>query len=426
MTHLVPFRSLSVHPEEKPRPWICCQLGAREHYTVPRALHRTGALDLLITDLWAAPRSIWGALPSSAVRQRFHSELEASPVAALNWLSLAFEAQARLRWQGWKRIVARNQWFGRAALREVERQASKDPESQRVVFSYCYTAREVFKFAKSAGWTTVLGQIDAGPVEEQLVGGVYRKEQGTNSDWRPAPSEYWDRWREECELADHILVNSTWSRDALITSGVGGGKLRVIPLAYEQSQSSASYVKDYPREFSGPRRLRVLFLGQVGLRKGINLVFDAIRLLESEPVEFRIVGPIQVLVPELLSRNPNVLFTGPVTRSEVGEHYRWADLFIFPTFSDGFGLTQLEAQSWSVPVVASRFCGDVVQHRRNGILLDELSGEAIARCLRSLLATPSQLERMSSASGVDRQFTIPRLAASLGALVAGSGDEPNA
>ncbi len=33
--------------------WICCQLGAREHFAVPRALHRDGKLAQLVTDAWA-------------------------------------------------------------------------------------------------------------------------------------------------------------------------------------------------------------------------------------------------------------------------------------------------------------------------------------------------------------------------------------
>ena len=38
--------------------WICCQLGAREHYAIPRALSRLGTLDWLITDAWVPPSSI--------------------------------------------------------------------------------------------------------------------------------------------------------------------------------------------------------------------------------------------------------------------------------------------------------------------------------------------------------------------------------
>ena len=63
--------------------------------------------------------------------------------------------------------------------------------------------------------------------------------------------------------------------------------------------------------------------------------------------------------------------------------------------SDGFGLTQLEAQAWKLPVVASRFCGDVVRDGVNGLLLDEVSGRSIATALRSLLSQPRRLAEMS-------------------------------
>ena len=32
--------------------WLCCQLGAREHYAIPRALFRSGMLGYLVTDAW--------------------------------------------------------------------------------------------------------------------------------------------------------------------------------------------------------------------------------------------------------------------------------------------------------------------------------------------------------------------------------------
>lgn len=37
--------------------WICCQIGAREHYTIPRALHQQRKLSHLITDAWVNPSS---------------------------------------------------------------------------------------------------------------------------------------------------------------------------------------------------------------------------------------------------------------------------------------------------------------------------------------------------------------------------------
>ena len=113
-----------------------------------------------------------------------------------------------------------------------------------------------------------------------------------------------------------------------------------------------------------------------------------------------------------------VQILGASPRGEVDRHYQWADLFLFPTFSDGFGLTQLEAQAWKLPIITSRFCGDVVQHGRNGYLLDQVSGEEIAQSIRNVLQEPESLAITSAASGIGPQFTLTYLAERLNSLVA--------
>ena len=66
------------------------------------------------------------------------------------------------------------------------------------------------------------------------------------ADWQAAPPEYWGSWREECKLADRIVVNSEWSREGLVRGGVPGEKISVIPLAYEapEIRSQKSEVGD--------------------------------------------------------------------------------------------------------------------------------------------------------------------------------------
>ena len=131
--------------------------------------------------------------------------------------------------------------------------------------------------------------------------------------------------------------------------------------------------------------MRVLFLGQINLRKGIVPLLEAIRLLRTEPIEFALVGPIQITIPPDLRCNRRVRWIGQVSRQEAARFYQSADVFLFPTFSDGFGLTQLEAQAWKLPVIASKRCGQVVQQGRNGWLLPEVTAEAIAHDPSKLL-----------------------------------------
>src|SRR5438132_11955078 len=96
--------------------WLCCQLGAREHYAIPRALFRTGVLDCLVTDAWVPPSSLLAKLcgQTSKLSERFHDELRDAPVTAFNSPLVLFETLARARRLGmWPSILARNRWFQR-------------------------------------------------------------------------------------------------------------------------------------------------------------------------------------------------------------------------------------------------------------------------------------------------------------------------
>ena len=388
--------------------WLCCQLGAREHYVVPRALQHNGLLRELITDLWIRPGSVLRSL-RSGLAGRFHPSLSSARVTAMNLGALTFEFGSNVMGAtGWNLISKRNDWFQRSVVTRLARDRTF---SDVTVFAYSYAAEGIFKAARERGWRTVLGQIDPGPVEEQIVD---KLTPGGHKSWQPAPTEYWDRWRNECELADRIVVNSMWSREALLTSGIPAEKLRVIPLAFEPPPEAKLFTRTYPAAFTSERRMRVLFLGQINFRKGAMQLFDAVKRMAGEPVEFWFVGPLQVDIPHEIK--DKVKWFGVAPRSEVAHYYRDADVFILPTFSDGFGLTQLEAQAWKLPVIASKYCGDVVTDGVNGRILESVSATAIGDVLCELMRSPETLRAMSEKSRVEDRFSLRSLASSLSSL----------
>jgi len=292
--------------------WLCCQLGAREHYAIPRALFRIGMLGSLVTDAWVPPSSLLAKCcgHSSKFRHRFHSELRDARVKAFNSSLVLFEMLAGARDLAvWPKILARNRWFQRKVvsfLRSHLRKGAWLPRSftlstlnyQLVLCSYSYTALEPFRYAKSRGWKTLLVQIDPGPEEERIVAEETAREPELAGKWHPAPPEYWAFWREECKLADRIVVNSEWSREGLIRGKVPAEKISIIPLAYEElrvgRRAEPRLRRNYPDRFTAERPLRVLFLGLINLRKGVARLLEAARILRDEPVEFWMVGPVEI------------------------------------------------------------------------------------------------------------------------------------
>ncbi len=397
--------------------WLCCQLGAREHYAIPRALLRVDLLAYLLTDAWVPPSSLLGKIcgRESNLAERFHGELRDARVKAFNSSLILFETLASARrLSGWAKIIARNGWFQHKVVSFLRSQLSAI-DYQPILLSYSYTALEPFRYAKAQGWKTLLVQIDPGPEEEAIVAEEAARVRELAAGWQPAPTEYWALWREECKLADRIVVNSEWSREALVRRGIPRDKISVIPVAYEAREvrgqtSEIRRARSYPARFTQERPLRILFLGLINLRKGVARLLEAARILRDEPVEFWMVGPLETAHASTIGNAGRVKWFGPVTRNEATEFYRDADVFILPTLSDGFAITQLEAQAHGLPVIVSKFCGKVVENGLDGMVLEEPTGACIAAAVRDCIADSDRLQKLAAASRLRDEFTIEALA----------------
>jgi glycosyltransferase involved in cell wall biosynthesis len=312
--------------------------------------------------------------------------------------------------------MARNAWFQRRAVKALDGLNTKDHEQIGVVFAYSYAALGILRWGRKKGLKTVLGQIDPGPREEEIVEAEYLASVELEPIWSRAPAEYWKQWRQECELADEIIVNSQWSFNCLVATGISAVKLRIVPLAYQEPPAESRVSKQYPAVFTKDRPLRVLFLGQFSIRKGAARLLAAASALRNSPVEFSIVGRVQLGVGQEDARWPNVRWHDLVPHQEVGEHYKRADVFILPTFSDGFALTQLEALAYRLPLIVSRRCGEVVRDGIDGLILKEPGESAIVEAINALLDDSSLLQKLSDAASVRPDFSLVALQRHLLAL----------
>jgi len=375
---------------------ICIQLGAREHYSVPRALETAGAEVTLLTDLWTANPG--GALLRRLGRggDRFHPGLSGT-VISWNRAALAWELLARLgrKW-GWRQTEARNRWFAKKIRAYLESEHGVDCSA---VFAYSYCALDALRWSREHRIPGLLDQIDPGPALERVISKLDR-----NCE---APSEsYWRDWNAETAAASIIVVNSDWSRRCLVEEGIDLRKIAVVPLAYESN--AARCARTYPDAFSAARPLRVLFLGRIVALKGIDALLGAMeRFAVAEvPVALELVGSGDSRLLARAATLPNCRLRGHCSRADAGRYYSEADVFILPTFSDGFALTQLEAQAAGLPVIASRHCGDVVRDGVNGLLLDRVDECAIHDSIMRLVRQPGSLAAMAARSGVDKRFSL--------------------
>lgn len=398
--------------------WTAIQLGSREHYAIPIALRNGGALDRCITDTWlseVASRLVQPVSPSLSARRS--DQLPDKQVVSNTLGRLIIDAQLRLRGRGyWDSILERNEWFGDWVAKQSAQVGSS------TVFSYSYTARLPFAKARSRGARCILGQIDPGPREEEVVLEATKNYRHLAPPENRAPQKYWDLWLAEIAMADKIVVNSPWSARLLKEAGVQSAKLVEVPLVYApEARSDESRVtgdESGQEKLKGgkAKKLKALFLGSVILRKGVGQLFDAIKMLKNEPVDFTFAGPIGVKVPDEISQLPNVRFLGAVDKVTAEKLYRESDVFLFPTLSDGFGLTQLEALGHGLPVIASRHCGQVVEDRVSGLLLTDVTPDVIADAILQLVRDRDLLARLKANARVPDKCHPRHLAPALLAL----------
>ena len=380
--------------------WICCHLGAREHYAAPRVLHRRGQLAALVTDAWASPGSPWSLVPGMTGRrlsERYSTELASAEVCDFTASLVAHEANWRVSGlQGWPLAIARNQWFQSRAAKKV---SEISVPAGSVVLAHSYAALQIFQAAKAKGLTTVLAQIDPGEAHSRILREVAERWPEFGPPLAEPPAEYFAAWREECRLADRIIVNSEWSRELLTQAQVDSAKLHVIPLPYEAEVGEAAFERCYPPAFTPERPLRALFIGSVATFKGVPALLESLDQLGGLPIELRMVGPVAATIPQRFLDDRRVKWIGAVSRSEVMDYCRDSDVLVFPSHSDGFGMAQVEAQAWRLPIIASRSCGRVVEDNINGLLLPEVSSDAIAAAVRRVF-DPMLVARLA---GPDRQ-----------------------
>lgn len=175
----------------------------------------------------------------------------------------------------------------------------------------------------------------------------------------------------ELEEADLVLVPVSYVRDALIAAGFPPDKVCLIPYGYDPDVFSP------PPRSPGNRMPRLLFGGTVSVRKGWYYLKEIInRFPMNPPADFIVAGSVAEEVKNdvkefALAQRGRVSFLGRLSQSRLAEEMRRADLFVFPSVLEGFGLTVLQALACGTPVIASRAtCGiDLIIDGENGFVL---------------------------------------------------------
>ena len=153
------------------------------------------------------------------------------------------------------------------------------------------------------------------------------------------------------------------------------------------------------------------------MRKGGPLLLEAFRGGLSAQADLHIITQSEV------PPGPAVFVHRGVQAGSAAWHERWhqADVFVFPSALETFGIVLLEALAFHVPVVSSRAGAacDILEDGRNGILLHRVSPEAISAGIESVLTHPDAAREraLRGRARVERDFDLAGNTARLADLI---------
>jgi glycosyltransferase involved in cell wall biosynthesis len=188
----------------------------------------------------------------------------------------------------------------------------------------------------------------------------------------------------EYDAADMIIVPSHFAAQSYEGRGINPSKIMINPPGVDLSQFTPS-----PSVKPTSPRPTILFVGEVGVRKGIPLLLEAFANLHKD-AELKLVGPLQPGFAKYLSatKTKNVEVTGPLHGPALLDTFQQADIFCLPSIEDGFGMVTLQAMACGLPVVVSKATGaaDTIDNGVNGIVIEANDAGTLTETLGSLLA----------------------------------------
>ena len=205
---------------------------------------------------------------------------------------------------------------------------------------------------------------------------------------------------KEALLADQCIVASSFTGQTLVENGVPKDRIHLVPLGVELGSYS-----DRPKEV-GP--FRVVFVGQIVQRKGLEYLLKAWKRLRLPNAELVLAGRGRVDRRLLAEFASEFKYVGELSNAELRELYITSDLFCMPSLVEGYGLVYLEALACGLPVIATRNTGaaDMVQDGREGFIVPIQDVEALAEKLEWAYRNRAALTEMrTSARRLAEQYS---------------------
>jgi glycosyltransferase involved in cell wall biosynthesis len=388
--------------------------GVHQAYQLALAAHESGRLDQFLCSLFVGPGKWGGRLASllgeAKLLNRACPGLPPEKAIENPWPLVRHNLRAKILSGKSDDWLADNNCFDAWAARRLMK-------SKSWVFIGVETcARDSFRAAGERGMTKVLDCPQVHPDFLTHLLGEAADDLGV-----PPPSPFDSpglaaRKAEEFEMADLLLVISEVQRRSFVQAGFSTDRLVEIPLwvdselwfppsIHKQGEADLLVGLD-ARQCVPTNPLKVLFVGNIELRKGIPYLIQAIE--KCGAISLTLVGANSGETDRFISQSKTAIrFAGRKNKTELREIYWQCDVLVLPSLVDTFGFVALEAMACGLPVIVTENCGVPVPDPAWRVPI--MNSDAIAQRLEYYAADREALQRDGQiAQQFARQFTPER------------------
>lgn len=374
--------------------WYVAQKDRREQYNIPRLISHYADLQALYTNLWIPKQYL--NLSSANVRlSRYLSKLKCYSnneianeiVKSRNIRTLLGRALTRSTENKFDAWVTDGSNFSSWVAKSLKNLLDEESAS----FGYTCENLELMKLMKQKGGFAIHGQVDPGLEWYKVLEDEANLWPGAITSFESPSASFIDRMSEEWEIADKIIVNSKYSKNSLIKHGVAQKKIQVIPLSFNGTITQREKTLNLKHQ-----PLNILFVGNLSLAKGIQYYGQVAEQLNDLGFNFFAAGNLALEDKFFRKMNWPIELLGHLSPDEMKDRYKETDILIFPTLSEGFGMVQLEAMSYGIPVISTPNCGEVVEHGESGYITDCRNSEQIVELLLKLQTDRELLKQLSN------------------------------
>lgn len=212
--------------------------------------------------------------------------------------------------------------------------------------------------------------------------------------------------KREIELADYFLVPSEVVKKSLIELNIPENKIFKIPYGTDLKVFSPK------KEYKKGKKLKIIFVGNISFCKGIEILLKAMDELKNKiEFELNIVGG-KGGAERILKRYEGICrYYSFLPHEELKRLYKENDIFIFPSFLEGFAQVVLEAMVSGLPVIVSDRAGsnDVVRNGIDGFIIPAGDVNALKEKILYFYNNIDKIEEMGkSAAEQARKYTWER------------------